>query len=227
MFNHRGQTRFMAVRFGNVLGSRGSVVPIFQDQIKRGGPVTVRGPQVRRYFMATSEAVLLVLQAATIGRGGEVFVLDMGQPIKVADLARELIRLSGLEPDRDIPIVFTKLEPGEKEFEDILTAEEGTEATQHEQIHVAHLSSAMTDEALLSHVAELCQAAEQGSPGRIIGLLKELVPTYSASPVAAGHTMSALQPHDDNAQHDAKKYGDASGKDSVGNSPGNALKAAP
>jgi FlaA1/EpsC-like NDP-sugar epimerase len=182
--NRRGQTRFMAVRFGNVLGSRGSVLPIFQEQIRRGGPVTVRGPNARRYFMAVSEAVLLVLQAGTMGLGEEVFVLDMGEPIKIVDLARELIRLSGLEPDRDIPIVFTELEPGEKEFEDILTAEEGTIATRHEKIYVARLSSPVPAEQVLHGVGRLRDLAEQGAKADILRLLQELVPNYRPSVIA-------------------------------------------
>lgn len=177
----RGPTRFMAVRFGNVLGSRGSVVPIFQEQIRRGGPVTVRGPNTRRYFMAVSEAVLLVLQAGAMGQGGEVFVLDMGKPIKIVDLAQELIRLSGLEPDKDIPIVFTELEPGEKEFEDILTAEEGTMATRHEKIYVARLSSPLPPDEVLQGVRRLKELAEQGRREEIIRMLQALVPTYTPS----------------------------------------------
>lgn len=140
MFNAKDKTKFISVRFGNVLNSRGSVIPIFKEQIKRGGPVEVTHPDMKRYFMLTSEACLLVMQAGAMGNGGEVFVLDMGHPIKIWDLAKEMIRLSGFEPDKDIAIVFTGIRPGEKLFEEILTAEEGTIATQNQKIFIAKLS---------------------------------------------------------------------------------------
>ena len=137
--NQKNITKFISVRFGNVLNSRGSVIPIFKDQIKKGGPVTVTHPDMQRYFMLISEACLLVMQAQAMGSGGEVFVLDMGSPVKIIDLAKEMIRLSGFEPDKDIAIVFTGVRPGEKLFEEILTAEEGVVATKNHKIFKANL----------------------------------------------------------------------------------------
>ena len=173
-----GSTRVMAVRFGNVLGSRGSVLPLFMDQIRRGGPVTVTHPEMRRYFMTTAEAVLLVLQAAAIGQGGEVFVLDMGKSVKIVDLAKELIRFHGLKPDEDIPVVYTGIRPGEKLFEELLTAEEGTDATSHERIFVARIGTSWNQEQLDNALEELRLAADDADKSRIISYLQALVPTY-------------------------------------------------
>ena len=136
-FNEVSTTKFVAVRFGNVLGSRGSVVPIFQEQIRRGGPVTITDPEMRRFFMTIPEAAQLVLEAGGMAQGGEIFILDMGKPVKIVDMAQELIRLSGFEPGQDIAIEYTGIRPGEKLYEEILTAQEGVTATKHERIFTA------------------------------------------------------------------------------------------
>jgi len=184
VFDRKNKTRFISVRFGNVLGSRGSVIPIFEEQIKRGGPVTVTHPEMQRYFMSNSEAVLLVLEAAAVGAGGEVFVLDMGEPIKIVDLAREMIRLSGYDPDADIPIVFSGVRAGEKLFEEILEAEEGTEATDYEKIFVARDSRKNDDAELFRKIDTLIEISSAGQDGKIltediVAVFKEIVPTYT------------------------------------------------
>lgn len=135
--NRNSQTRFASVRFGNVLGSRGSVIPTFIKQIEKGGPVTVTDPEMRRYFMTIPEAVQLILQAGSMAQGGEIFVLDMGEMVRIDDLARDLISLSGREPDRDIQIVYSGIRPGEKLYEELFTDREGMMATQHERIFIS------------------------------------------------------------------------------------------
>ena len=172
-------TRCVAVRFGNVLGSRGSVMGTFKEQIAQRRPVTVTHPDMRRYFMVTSEAVQLVLQAGAVGRGGEVLVLDMGEPVKIVDLAKDLIRFYGLEPDRDIPIIYTGLRPGEKLFEELLTAEEGTDSTAHERLYIARMGK--PEVGWESDLAKLTEAAEEGDATRVLEMLERLVPRYHAN----------------------------------------------
>jgi len=176
--SQEGRTKFISVRFGNVLDSRGSVIPIFKEKIKKRESIEITHPDMKRYFMTTPEACLLVLQAGAMGEGGEVFVLDMGDPVKIIDLARELIRLSGLEPDKDIPIVFTEPRPGEKFFEDILTAEEGTIATQNQKIFTAKLSNVDAVK-LNSAIKKLKELTDWGDKEAMIKILKELIPNYN------------------------------------------------
>lgn len=179
VMNSRGKTKFISVRFGNVLGSRGSVIPLFKQQLKRGGPVTVTHPEMKRYFMAVSEAVLLVLAAAAMGEGGEAFVLDMGEPIKIDDLARDMIRLTGKEPDVDIPIVYTGVRPGEKLVEELLGGEEGIETTALRKIFRARNHKCHDEKELMDKIEKLIRIChERCEKEAILGLLKEIVPTY-------------------------------------------------
>lgn len=170
-------TKFVAVRFGNVLGSRGSVIPLFKKQIASGGPITITHPDMRRYFMTIPEASQLVLQAGAIAKGGEVFVLDMGEPVKILDMACDLIELSGLMPYKDINITFTGLRPGEKMFEEILTAEEGTMSTKHEKIYIARLKT--VNKEILYH--GLLKLEMTVKPDQIIDTLSKIVPTYKTA----------------------------------------------
>lgn len=172
-------TKFISVRFGNVLGSRGSVVPLFIEQIKNGGPVTVTDPQMKRYFMTIPEAVLLVIQAGAMGAGGEVFVLDMGEPVKILDMAKDLIRFHSLEPYTDIQIKITGKRPGEKLFEELLNAEEGILPTEHDEIHKAICSRKMTIEELETEIGKLVEQLRSGSMNSFRNILKTIVPTYS------------------------------------------------
>lgn len=171
------QTGFVAVRFGNVLGSNGSVVPRFKEQIARGGPVTVTHPEIIRYFMTISEASALVLQAGTYAKGGEVFVLDMGSPVKIDTLARNLISLSGLKPDVDIPIVYTGLRPGEKLYEEKLMSEEGLCRTPNNLIHIGKPLPLDVD-VFLQQLQTLMEIAYDGREEAVRQLVAEMVPTY-------------------------------------------------
>jgi len=176
---------YVAVRFGNVLGSSGSVVPIFREQIARGGPVTVTHPEVRRYFMTIPEAVQLVLQAAALGQGGEVFLLDMGAPIRIEDLAKDLIELSGLELGRDLDIVYTGLRPGEKLFEELIATGESYASTRHGKIFRMRNGEGGVDSPVLQDaVQDLLQLAIRGSEAQIRAKLREIVPEYAAAPLA-------------------------------------------
>ena len=169
-------TSFVAVRFGNVLGSNGSVIPLFKKQIAEGGPVTVTDKRVIRYFMTIPEAVSLVLQAAYYATGGEIFILEMGDPVKIDDMARNLIRLSGFTPDVDIPIVYTGLRPGEKLYEELLMGEEGMQETANRKIHIGKPIE-MDDAWFMDKLRELDEASRAESDD-IRRLVSEVVPTY-------------------------------------------------
>jgi FlaA1/EpsC-like NDP-sugar epimerase len=175
-----GGPKFVSVRFGNVLGSSGSVVPIFKKQIAAGGPVLVTHPEMRRFFMTIPEAVQLVLEALTLGKGGEIFVLDMGQPVKIADLARNLILLSGLRPGEDIRIEFTGVRPGEKLYEELNAYDENTLPTRHEKIKI-FAGPAVSAEDVLARLRRVRQCCENHDSKHLILELKELVPEYNPS----------------------------------------------
>jgi FlaA1/EpsC-like NDP-sugar epimerase/lipopolysaccharide/colanic/teichoic acid biosynthesis glycosyltransferase len=175
--SRRSGTRFCAVRFGNVLGSDGSVIPLFQRQLQRGGPLTVTHPEARRYFMTIPEAVRLVLQAGAMGKGGEVFLLDMGEQVRIQDLARQLIRLAGMREGEDIDIVFTGLRPGEKLFEELHSHAERTRITRHERIVTWDLAS-KEETILRGEVEQLERVAEAGDPEAVKRALHEIVPEY-------------------------------------------------
>ncbi len=182
--SQRSSTRFVTVRFGNVLGSAGSVVPIFKQQIAAGGPVTVTHPDMTRYFMTIPEAAQLILQAASMGEGGEIFVLDMGEPVKIVDLARDLIRLSGLRPDEDVEIEFTGVRPGEKLFEELSTTDEHADRTKHPKIFVGKLRPYAWED-VLRHL-EAARAACYGDGAAVRRVLKDAIPEFSGADFTAG-----------------------------------------
>jgi len=178
--NGSQRTRFVAVRFGNVIGSSGSVIPLFQKQLARGGPLTVTHPEVTRYFMSIPEAAQLILQAGTMGEGGEIFILDMGKPIKIVELARDLIRLHGLEPDRDIAIEFIGLRPGEELYEELITEGEGIVATAHKKIMVLRGTSVKWA-ALMQSIEQLSHVSRLNDSDAIRKKLCDIVPEYKPS----------------------------------------------
>ncbi|MEG5031425.1 polysaccharide biosynthesis protein [Microcoleus sp. AT3-D2] len=174
----KSKNPFVVVRFGNVLGSRGSVVPTFKRQIAEGGPITITHPDITRYFMTIPEAVQLVLQAAVIGNGGEVFMLEMGEPVRIVDLAKDLIRLSGYEVGKDIEIAFTGLRPGEKLFEELFIPGEKYNRTKHEKILSLGNASRLVKENIDQEVEALCQAGDRNDATLIVSMLEQLVPEY-------------------------------------------------
>jgi FlaA1/EpsC-like NDP-sugar epimerase len=176
--NKLEETKFCAVRFGNVLDSQGNVVGIFQNQIKKGGPIEITHPDMKRYFMVTDEACLLVMQASAQAVGGEIFVLDMGNPIKIVDLAKEMIRLAGYQPDIDIPIVFTGIRPGEKLFEEILTEKECP--TKHNRIYVSKFEPINAD-IFFQHLNNLRAASESFEKREIVKIINEIIPNSCVS----------------------------------------------
>ena len=178
-------TEYTAVRFGNVLGSNGSVIPLFKKQIELGGPVTVTHPEIKRYFMLIPEAAQLVIQAGAMAKGGEIFILDMGEPIKIVDLAIDLIKLSGMEPGIDIDIRFTGLRPGEKLYEELLLAEEGVKGTEHQKIFIGKpirvdYKTLMKEITSLRTILMENDRGEGASKGDLIcDFISRMVPTYT------------------------------------------------
>ena len=174
-----GATRFVTTRFGNVLGSNGSVIPRFREQIEKGGPVTVTHPEIIRYFMTIPEACRLVMEAATLGNGNEIFVFEMGEPVKIADLARRMIELAGLKVGEDIEIEYTGLRPGEKLYEEVLSTKENTIPTSNEKIHVAKVCQYDYSE-VAEQITTLSALAAQVDVPATVRLMKQIVPEYKS-----------------------------------------------
>ena len=173
------KTQFVITRFGNVLGSNGSVIPIFRRQIEEGGPVTVTHPDITRYFMTIPEACQLVLEAGFMGSGGEIFVFDMGEPVKIVDLARQMIKLSGYEPDKEIKIEFSGLRPGEKLYEELLTDQEKTLPTYNDKVKIAEVAD-FDHEATLAKTVSLLRSCERLSEKELVRKLQAIVPEYDS-----------------------------------------------
>jgi FlaA1/EpsC-like NDP-sugar epimerase len=175
-----GNTVFVTTRFGNVLGSNGSVIPIFKQQIENGGPLTVTHPEITRYFMTIPEACQLVIEAAVMGHGGEIFIFDMGKPIKIYDLAKKMLMLSEKEPGKDIDIIFTGLRDGEKLFEELLNNAENTIATHHEKILKAKVAEYSYDE-ISRYLNLLEDLVEDKNELKMVTLMKEIVPEFKSN----------------------------------------------
>jgi len=184
--NKTSKTRFVAVRFGNVLGSNGSVIPLFKEQIAAGGPVTVTDPDIIRYFMTISEAVSLVISAGEIAKGGEIFVLDMGHQVKILDLAENLIRLAGFQPYKDIEIVFTGLRPGEKLYEELLLSEEGITDTEQKKIFIGNAGDIDKD-LFFEDLAQLKKLAYSNNKHEVVDKIKSMVPTFIQNEANGAH----------------------------------------
>ncbi len=190
--SRRSQTKFVTVRFGNVLGSAGSVIPIFREQIAKGGPITVTHPEMRRYFMTIPEASQLVLQAGAMGEGGEIFILDMGEPVKIVDLARDLITLSGLRPDEDIEIRFSGVRAGEKLFEELSTDAEHADKTKHPKVFIGRIK-AHAWEGVTVGVETLLELANGTAHERIRGAIGDLVPEYQSARPSSAPSLPRVQ----------------------------------
>ncbi len=209
-------TKFVAVRFGNVLGSNGSVVPLFKKQIAEGGPVTVTDKNIIRYFMTIPEAVSLVLQASHYAKGGEIFVLDMGEPVRIDDMARTLIRLSGLTPDVDIRIEYTGLRPGEKLYEELLMCEEGLTETENELIYIGH--PIQMDDEWFEQMLEKIDRESRRETDKVRELVAEIVPTYHYKKRTSGTSGDSGSPGSGSASGDVegKNGSDADEKSAAG-----------